>query len=228
MGASEKHKNKQTIKKNTKPFKSVVFKHGSAYTIKDYLVSRGKWLSQLFENPLKAFLYMTRSARSSFTIMHKRRRRSSTVPSALAVVEAYALWYAAAAQRAVLQSIAAHLTTAHMTARQEDDLSSSFHADHTLWAPWSLQRAGGRWGDRGPWSEWWAGHLDDGGQLWGRRGRSSGNGFFFLVLLHGLTSSFRLVIPSPVQKSFLDAYFINAELKTEKRGITLMTVHIHR
>lgn len=48
MGASEKHKNKQTIKKkNTKPFKSVVFKHGSAYTIKDYLVSRGKWLSSL-------------------------------------------------------------------------------------------------------------------------------------------------------------------------------------
>lgn len=41
---------------------------------------------------------------------------------ALAVVEAYTLRYVAATQRAVLQSIAADLTTAYMTTGQEDDL----------------------------------------------------------------------------------------------------------
>lgn len=40
----------------------------------------------------------------------------------LAVVQANALGDVTAAQRAVLQSITAHLTAAYMTARQEDDL----------------------------------------------------------------------------------------------------------
>lgn len=40
----------------------------------------------------------------------------------LAVVELYALRYGAATQRTVLQSVAADLTTADMTTRQENDL----------------------------------------------------------------------------------------------------------
>lgn len=40
----------------------------------------------------------------------------------LAAVEAYALGYVATAERAVLQSLAAHLTAADVTAGQEDDL----------------------------------------------------------------------------------------------------------
>lgn len=50
----------------------------------------------------------------------------------LAVIEADALGYAATTQRAVLQSLAAQLTTAHMTTGQEDDLGPLLHADHTL------------------------------------------------------------------------------------------------
>lgn len=38
------------------------------------------------------------------------------------MVEAYALGYVATTQGAVLQSVAADLTTAYMTAGQEDDL----------------------------------------------------------------------------------------------------------
>lgn len=59
------------------------------------------------------------------------------------LVETYALRYVATAQRAVLQSVAANLTTAYVTAWQEDDLRPSLHADHTLRAPWPLHRAGG-------------------------------------------------------------------------------------
>lgn len=51
---------------------------------------------------------------------------------ALAVVEAYALGYDATTKRAVLQSVAADLTTAYMTTGQEDYLGPSLHADHTL------------------------------------------------------------------------------------------------
>lgn len=43
-------------------------------------------------------------------------------PLVLAVVQTYALGYAAATKRAVLQSIAADLTTAYMTTGQENDL----------------------------------------------------------------------------------------------------------
>lgn len=50
----------------------------------------------------------------------------------LAVVEAYVLGYVATTQRAGLQSVAADLTTAHMTTWQEDDLRHGLHADHTL------------------------------------------------------------------------------------------------
>lgn len=80
--------------------------------------------------------------------------------SALVVVEAYALGYVAATQRAVLQRLATDLTTAYMTAWQEDDLRPSLHADHTLRAPRSLDRSGCRGGDGGPWGERRAGHLD--------------------------------------------------------------------
>lgn len=61
----------------------------------------------------------------------------------LAVVEAYVLGYVATTKRAVLQGVAAHLTTADMTTGQEDDLRPGLHADHTLGAPWSLHRAWG-------------------------------------------------------------------------------------
>lgn len=54
---------------------------------------------------------------------------------ALAVVEAYPLGYAATTQRAVLQSVAADVTTAYMTAGQEDDLSLETHRDKTRVSP---------------------------------------------------------------------------------------------
>lgn len=44
------------------------------------------------------------------------------VPPVLAVVQTYALGYVAATKRAVLQGVAAHLTTAYMSTGQEDDL----------------------------------------------------------------------------------------------------------
>lgn len=43
-------------------------------------------------------------------------------PLVLAVVQSYALRYVAATKRAVLQGVAAHLTAAYMSTRQEDDL----------------------------------------------------------------------------------------------------------
>ena len=48
----------------------------------------------------------------------------------LAVVESYMLRYVATTQRAVLQSVAAHLTTANMTTGQEDDLRLEREDNH--------------------------------------------------------------------------------------------------
>lgn len=49
----------------------------------------------------------------------------------LAVVEAYVLGYVATTKRAVLQGVAAHLTTADMTTGQEDDLRLEEQKDKT-------------------------------------------------------------------------------------------------
>lgn len=90
----------------------------------------------------------------------------------LAVVQANPLGDVTTAQRAVLQSVTAHLTAAYMTTRQEDDLRHSLHADHTLRTPWSLHRAGSRGGNGGPRGLWWAGDMEGGGigkQWWGHR-----------------------------------------------------------
>ena len=54
----------------------------------------------------------------------------------LAMVEAYPLGYVATTQRAVLQSVAADLTTANVTAGQEDDLSLQTHRDKTQSVLW--------------------------------------------------------------------------------------------
>lgn len=59
-------------------------------------------------------------------------KASTVLQLALAVVETYVLGYVATTKRAVLQSVAADLTTAYMTTGQEDHLGPGLHADHTL------------------------------------------------------------------------------------------------
>lgn len=54
----------------------------------------------------------------------------------LAVVEAYALGYVATTQRAILQSVAADLTTAYMTTGQEYDLRLERWKDKTQSIVW--------------------------------------------------------------------------------------------
>lgn len=97
------------------------------------MVNTGKWLSYL-KTQVKAFPYIAHSPFSS--CIHREscswRGTSTVLQLALAVVEAYALGYDATTKRAVLQSVAADLTTAYMTTGQEDYLGPSLHADHTL------------------------------------------------------------------------------------------------
>lgn len=79
---------------------------------------------------------------SSFITMHKHTERC-TVQAVLAGVEADALRYVAATQRAALHRPAAAMATAHMTTGQEDDLRPGLHADHTLRGPRPLHWARG-------------------------------------------------------------------------------------
>lgn len=60
------------------------------------------------------------------------------MPLVLSVVEAYALGYVATTQRAVLQSVAADLTTAYMTTGQEDDLRLERRTDKTQSVVWKI------------------------------------------------------------------------------------------
>ena len=48
------------------------------------------------------------------------------------MIQAYTVGYAAATQRAVLKSVAADVTAAHMAARQEDDLRLHRGEDETV------------------------------------------------------------------------------------------------